>query len=251
MVALTQLPVLSLQMITNYGVLRGNVINAIPYQQGNDHYQVELKAGKDLYRIAIDVYSALAGTKIHYRADGPPTLQADRMVMFYKDENYAHPITAALLQLQAGFTAKKNIAAGLWLDYLRTSPSLFPITQMKVVPPKQVTGGPSDNLNADIDPWIQQAKNNPDAEVFAFGSGWDDRLPGARPDPTQYFHPNPLLGIHDIHMNQGDTGHEAVHNGSFQDGALFIHFRQKNHWIAMFFKFQNQSLHTGTDGNPL
>ena len=46
-------------MPVNYGILRGKVINAIPYQHGTDHYQIEIDANGTLYRIAVDVYSQL------------------------------------------------------------------------------------------------------------------------------------------------------------------------------------------------
>ena len=119
---------------------------------------------------------------------------------------------------------------------------------MKVVAPKS-TGKPGDDLDDDIQPWVQKALNNPDAEVFAFGSGWDDNAAGGHPDPQQYFNPDPSLGIHDIHMNQGDTGQEAQYNGINQDGALFFHFKTDNTWVAMFFKFQNQSTDTDNNGD--
>jgi uncharacterized protein YukJ len=96
--------------------------------------------------------------------------------------------------------------------------------------------------------------NNPQAEVFAFGSGWDDSISG-HPDPRQYFHPNPSRGIHDIHMNQGDTGSEKKNNGAGQDGALFIRFigasATADTWVGMFFRFQNQSINTDGQGNPV
>jgi uncharacterized protein YukJ len=237
-------------MPVNYGMLRGSIINALPYQSGTDHYQVEVKGGNNLYRIAVDVYSMIAGTKLHYSAGGFDTLDTDRMVMYYKDENYHHPVTTAMLNASAGFRPKKNLDKKLWLDYTRYNPSLFPLNKMKVVPPKSDGHGQQENLNADIDPWIQKAKNNPDAEIFAFGSGWDDNAKGGKPDTHQYFHPNPSLGIHDIHMNQGDKGHEAIYNGIWQDGGLFIHFKSPEKWVAMFFKFQNQSTHTDNNGNP-
>jgi uncharacterized protein YukJ len=150
-----------------------------------------------------------------------------------------------------GFTLQKDMDKALWLDYVRYTPVLFPVDLMKVVPPKTTGNGSAENLNKDIDPWVQQAKNNPDAEIFAFGSGWDDNAPGARPDTRHYFTPDPSLGIHDIHMNQGDTGHEAVYNGAWQDGGLFIHFKSTSQWVAMFFRFQNQSLNTDNNGNPV
>jgi uncharacterized protein YukJ len=203
-------------MPVNYGVLRGSVINALRYQHGTDHYQVEVHGGGQNYRIAVDVYSQIAGNKKLYAPDGKNVLDTDRMVMFYKDENFTHPVTALMLTCPAGFTPKNKLAKGLWLDYLRFLP-----------------------------------QNNAGYEVFAFGSGWDDTAPGSHPDPTQYFHPEPALGIHDIHMNQGDTGSEAKYNGTWQDGALFIHDIKGKKWVAMFFRFQNQSTHTdNTTGNP-
>jgi len=51
-------------------------------------------------------------------------------------------------------------------------------------------------------------------------------------------------------MNQGDTGTQAKSNGSKQDGALFIYFKSTQKWVAMFFRFQNQSINTDANGNP-
>ncbi|WP_158797168.1 DUF2278 family protein [Pedobacter sp. L105] len=236
-------------MPVNYGVLRGKVINSIPYKSGADHFQIEVQADQ-LYRIAVDVYSQFAGEKKNYAHDGNTMLDTDRMVMFYKDENFTHPLTDKILQVSTGFTAKKAMDQAICLDYLRTSPALFPIGSMKIVTPKSALG-PGDDLNDDIGPWVQKATNNPDAEVFAFGSGWDDNAAGGHPDTQHYFNPNPSLGIHDIHMNQGDSGQEEKYNGIHQDGALFFHFRNANQWVALFFRFQVQEIKTDNNGNPI
>lgn len=235
--------------VADYGILRGNIINAIPYKQGADHYQIEVRADQ-LYRVAVDVYSRFAGTVVHYSLDGSRVLDTNRMVMYYKDENYNHPITNEILACKQGFSPKASINPSLCLDYLHFDPPLFPIDKMRVVKPK-VDNTPGEDLNGDIDPWVQKAKNNPAAEVFAFGSGWDDNAPGSHPDNHQYFNPNPSLGVHDIHMNQGDTGKEQKYNGSKQDGALFFYFKDENKWVAMFFRFQNQSTNTDNNGNPV
>ena len=236
----------------NYGLLRGQIINALPYQHGTDHYQIEVSTPSASYRIAVDVYSQFASPiKNHFRhGKNHQPLETDRMVMFYSDTNYKHPVTAKMLQAQVGFTPKSSLPKELCLDYPRYQPQLFDLTKMTVVPPKDVNGNHQD-LNDKIDPWVQKAKNNPDAEVFAFGSGWDDNAPGSHPDQNHYFNPEPKLGIHDIHMNQGDTGQEAHSNGTFQDGGLFIHFKQQDQWVALFFRFQNQSTSTDNNGNPV
>ena len=227
-------------MAINYGILRGSVINDLPYKKSGDHYQIELKADQ-LYRIAVDVYSELAGAHLQYSSEGKTTLDTDRMVMYYKDENFSNPLTTELLTIAEGFTPKTALPAVLCLDYLRTSPALFPLNDMKVVAPASGSK-PGDNLNGDISPWVKKAMNNPDAEVFAFGSYWDDNISSNIKDNYTYFNPDPTVGIHDIHMNQGDTGSEAKNNGSYQDGALLFYFKTENQWVAMFFRFQNQSI---------
>lgn len=236
-------------MAINYGLLRGKIINSIPYKSGGDHYQIEIQADQS-YRLAIDVYSELAGAKLQYAAHGSNTLDADRIVLYYKDENFVHPLTAQMLQAKTGFTSKATLPPSLRLDYLRTSPPLFPIDSMKLVPPKTATAKGGD-LDDDIGPWVLKATNNPDAEVFSFGSAWDDNTSGSQKDNTQYFNPDPALGMHDVHMNQGDSGSEKVNNGINQDGALFFYFKDTNLWVAMFFRFQNQSIKTDNNGNPV
>ena len=236
-------------MAIKYGLLRGKIINSIPYKNSGDHYQIEVQADK-LYRVAVDVYSELAGSALPYQTDGNATLATDRIVLYYKDENFKHPITEQILLVKTGFTLKTALDPALCLDYLRTSPPLFPINSMTLVDPETILD-PADTLNDDIGPWVLKATNNPNAEVFVFGSEWDDSKPASIKDNAQYFNPDPVLGMHDIHMNQGDSGKEQVNNGTHQDGALFFYFKDTNIWVAMFFRFQNQSIKTDDKGNPL
>jgi uncharacterized protein YukJ len=238
-------------MPVNYGILRGKVTDAIPYEGGTDHYQIEITANGQQYRIAVDVYSELANTqKTHYRnGKNNQVLETDRMVMFYQDTDYEHPLTGLMPNAATGFTAKADMDKSLWLDFIRYTPSLFPLDKMTVLPPKNANGSGPD-LNDKIDPWVQKAKNNANAEVYAFGSGWNDSSGTAEPDERKYFTASDSLGIHDIHMNQGDSGSEAKNNGAWQDGALFIHFTDISQWVAMFFRFQNQSIDTDNNGNP-
>ncbi|OXB97351.1 DUF2278 family protein (plasmid) [Bacillus thuringiensis] len=52
--------------------------------------------------------------------------------------------------------------------------------------------------------------------------------------------------MHDVHMNQGNTGTEEwiEDNGVFQDGALIIHFKHEDKWSAIFLRFATQCLTT-------
>jgi uncharacterized protein YukJ len=126
-------------MPVNYGILRGKVTDAIPYEGGTDHYQIEITANGQQYRIAVDVYSELANTqKTHYRnGKNNQVLETDRMVMFYQDTDYEHPLTALMPNAASGFTAKADMDKSLWLDFIRYTPSLFPLDKMTVMPPKR------------------------------------------------------------------------------------------------------------------
>jgi len=229
----------------NYGVLRGKVIDAMPYRHGSDHFQIEIQDNSGvLYRIAVDVYSMIAGSKRHFSPVKSDVLDVAREVMFYMDADFTNAITATISNLQSGITAKDNLDASLQLDFVRAP--LFPVEKMKVVPPKNQDGSGPD-LNNNIGEWINPAIKNNDIEVFAFGSIWGPE--DGKPD--QYFGFEPGNGIHDIHMNQGDTGHEAQYNGVGQDGALFVHTISTDKWVAMFLRFQNQSLKTDNDGTPI
>jgi uncharacterized protein YukJ len=233
--------------LPEYGLLRGNVINVLPFQKIGDHYNIELSAAGQSYRIVIDVYSTLKGSPKATGEDNPGVWDIDRLLLFYLIEPFDHPVLTACMQTAAGYTPAKNLPASLHLDYLRTQPALFPVSEMKVVPPTTAAGDGND-LNDDFNRWIQKAIQDPGAEAFAFGSFFDNRN-SRHPDHHLYFHPNPEMGIHDIHMNQGDTGSEAANNGVGQDGALLIRYSD-NTWVGIFLRFQNQSIDTDDQGNP-
>lgn len=60
----------------------------------------------------------------------------------------------------------------------------------------------------------------------------------------------PPIGIHYIHLNQGDSEPHSKNNGIYQDGAIFIE-TPNNSIKAFFFMFDEQSLNTDDKGNPL
>ena len=59
------------------------------------------------------------------------------------------------------------------------------------------------------------------------------------------------LGVHNVHMNQGDPpGPHQAENGIWQDGAVLV--ERPDGSVAIWqVKFNTQSLHTGDDGLPL
>jgi uncharacterized protein YukJ len=59
------------------------------------------------------------------------------------------------------------------------------------------------------------------------------------------------LGVHNVHMNQGDPpGPHQDENAIWQDGAVMV--ERTDGSVAIWqVKFNTQSLHTGDDGLPL
>ena len=100
--------------------------------------------------------------------------------------------------------------------------------------------GPDDDLNDQVDRVIQAALAEEDAMVYAFGQRWGPE-DGLR---DKIFGFLPGNGVHDIHMNQGNSGRFVGDDGVWQDGGLFVYFPSVDRWTAIFLKFQSQSWHT-------
>lgn len=194
------------------------------------HFQVLAKDGKNEYRLAINVKS----------------VQAPVDLLYFVNDNFEHPITNQLLNLEFGFTEIKEserTAGGIALDYIRAN--LFSPNQLKALPAD--APGQDDDLHDIIDLFIQRSLNNPNAALYVFGEPF-----GPEDKPDKIFGFRPGRGIHNIHMNQGSSGRFSQDNGVFQDGGLLIHFQDRNQWLAAFFAFQSQSFHTDDrTGNPI
>jgi uncharacterized protein YukJ len=89
-----------------------------------------------------------------------------------------------------------------------------------------------------------KAIGEPGSVVYAFGEKWGPETN----KKDQYFKFKPGNGIHDIHMNQGNTGKWKKDNGVFQDGAIYIEY-PGDKWRAFYFAFQSQTFDTDDQGN--
>jgi len=220
--------------IPNYGVLVGTLVDKMDSPtaskknpQSQPHFQVLLEANSVKYRIAINVRSET----------NPPDLQV------YMDDNYQHPILEGFSALPQGFHPLESHPGFQALDFIREN--LFPLDQMQVIPAIGTTSG--NDLNDLLNLHLEQALRTPGSLIYAFGSKWPD---DSKPDP--YFDFEPGIGVHDIHMNQGNTGHFAKDNGPYQDGALFIYYPDEKRYSAWFAKFQSQIVHTdNVSANPI
>lgn len=213
--------------LQNYGVLAGSITDsldssaAVQKNPGSKpHFQILAEADNVKYRIAVNVKSD----------QQPSDLQ------FYLNDNYKHPVLDHIKDLPAGFSKLNNKPNTAALDYIRGN--LFDFSDLRIVP--SVVSGPDNDLNDIFDVHVQHAINTAGALVYAFGSRWGPETN----KKDEYFNFLPGNGIHDIHMNQGNTGSHAKDNGIYQDGGLFIHYPDEQRWVAMFLKFQSQVVHT-------
>ncbi|KAH7207886.1 uncharacterized protein BKA55DRAFT_263959 [Fusarium redolens] len=138
--------------------------------------------------------------------------------------NFTHNITNKLAQLSNGFhllagTSEQRLD-GLALDYIRSN--LFNRVNGRILP-HDVDGADNDILDQ-LKPIIDRAISAK-ATVYIYGSEFDRGK-----------------GIHNIHMNQGNSGRWLKDNGVFQDGGLIFEF--EDHWEAVFIGFASQAVHT-------
>ena len=206
--------------LNNYGVLKGRPIANLDGLGSNPHYQIHIIDETTDYRIAVNVKSKLAPSEL----------------LFTVIEHFDHPITAVLAHLDLGFTTIDSVPNGLGLDYIRGN--LFQPALMQ--PLAHDVAGPDNDLNEKLDHYINRAQRDETATVYAFGERWGPE--NNRRD--KYFGFLPGNGIHDIHMNQGNSEQFKKDDGVWQDGGLLIHFPSIHQWVAVFLAFQSQAWHT-------
>ncbi|GAA2637955.1 DUF2278 family protein [Paractinoplanes durhamensis] len=213
--------------IKRYGVLRAAVIDRRIETSDTPHYQIHLRADGVDYRAAVNVRSQ----------QRPPEL------LYLAADNFAHPILTQVGALPDGFTELSGQAGGPALDYIRGN--LFQRDAMRPVPTS--APGPENDLGDFLDHYVRRALGDAGARAFVFGQAW-----GPEPTtPDKVFHFSPGNGVHDVHMNQGNSGRFADDDGVFQDGGLLLHFGA-DEWVAIFLAFQSQSFHTDdTTGHTL
>jgi uncharacterized protein YukJ len=212
--------------IQNYGVLKARPLQGVQATTASPHYQILVIDGNETkYRVAVNVESQ----------NQPADLQ------YYVASNFQNPITGQLNTLPSLFTPLNSQSGGLALDYVRSG--LFPIDQVSQL----FAIATESTLSQLLDTQIQQAIADPNALLYAFGQRWPEKN---TPDHPFGFVPD--NGVHNVHMNQGDTDPSfASENGSWQDGALFIYLSSTQQWTAIFLKFQSQSWQTDANGQPL
>lgn len=201
--------------IPRYGVLKGSFVAGAPATHGFPHYQLHVQfttqdGQQQGYEVPINTKSQ----------DYPYP------VLYLMESNFQNEqITSQLVNLAPGYHELQNQPGGVALDYVQEN--LFNWSDMKPVP--------TDGLDDDI----AQFTNNLPAEavLYLFGQQYGN------PSYNSALNFQPDGGIHDIHMNQGDTGKWANEDGPYQDGGMLINIPSTNQWYGVFFAFQSQAEH--------
>jgi uncharacterized protein YukJ len=198
--------------INSYGVLKGKAKDSLNGQGNSPHFQVKV-SNHDRFRIAINVKSQ----------EQPST------VLYHLDENFDHPILQDLQSLPIGFQALESKPGGMALDFIRGN--LFDTSDMK--PLQANLPGPDNDLNELLHKYVERSMAMESSVVYAFGQRW-----GPEEDKRdQYFDFLPGNGIHDIHMNQGNSANWANDDGPYQDGGIIFSFPDEDRWVAVFLAF--------------
>jgi uncharacterized protein YukJ len=214
-------------MALKYGVLKG-VVTGHLRDADDDHYQILVKAGTGIHRIASNVKSSAPNS--------PST------VFFQTTTTLPDSFKKGLTELAAGFSKLKSESNGLAIDYVRGG--LVKVKTMKLLPPD--APGVDNDLKDLLETAIVKAMDLEGSTIYAFGAKW-----GPEPGKAdKYFRFVPGNGIHDIHMNQGNSGKYKKDNGIYQDGALVISYPDDK-WRAFFFAFQSQDFETDESGNSI
>jgi uncharacterized protein YukJ len=213
--------------LTTYGVLKGTVIGHLR-DADDDHYQILVQAGKTLHRIASNVKSSAP--------------KAPSTVLFTSVTTLPKAWIDGLIALPDGYQKLPSKRGGLALDYVRSG--IVKTASMKPVPPD--APGADNDLKDLLETAVVKAMAEKGSVAYALGAKWGPE----KGKPDQYFKFSPGNGIHDIHMNQGNSGKYKKDNGTFQDGALLISY-PGGKWRGFFFAFQSQSFKTDDKGNPL
>ena len=207
--------------LDRYGVLSARAVER--RREGatdTPHFQIHaVDPDGEHHRIAVNVQSQ----------------QSPSELLYVLDPDLRHPVTSELGALMPGWNALASQPGGASLDFIRAN--LLDPAQMRPLPPDVV--GPDNDLADLLDHYIERAIADPAARLYAFGQRW-----GPEPQPDKVFGFSPGAGVHDIHMNQGNTGQFQRDDGVWQDGALLIHFAAEPRWVGIFLAFQSQAWHT-------
>ncbi|QFR01132.1 DUF2278 family protein [Streptomyces phaeolivaceus] len=169
----------------------------------------------------------------HYRASvNVKSQEKPSELLYLVEEDFRHPVTDRLTGLASGWNTLPSGPGGPNLDFVRGN--LFDPSRMRSLPPH--LEGPDNDLADVLDHYVRRAVADPTARLYVFGERWGPES-GVKDKVFGFL---PGNGVHDIHMNQGNSTRFRKDDGVWQDGGLLIHFPQQSRWVAVFLAFQSQ-----------
>jgi uncharacterized protein YukJ len=206
--------------LKKYGVLTGRVLDTRA-EGGTDspHFQILVHGDVD-YRVAVNVLSQQAPSELLYVAD----------------EAFDHPLLHGLADRPDGLSRLASVPGSGALDYIRGN--LCDREELRPLP--ATAPGPDNDLADKLHHYVDRAQADPASRLHAFGQRWGPEN-GTRDEIFGFL---PGNGVHDIHMNQGNTRAFRHDDGVWQDGGLLLHYPGARQWVAIFLAFQSQSWHT-------
>jgi len=217
--------------IPNYGVWVGTPTsyNAPSSSDSSPHLDLHFKDSKGSYYANINVES---------------TDDSDSRLVYWNVTELPSDFTAKLHALTPGYHAL-GLSSDLALDYIHSG--LIDLSAGEIldyVPPSSSSTTPS--ILPTLEPVLKQAIHA-HATVYIFGSEYSDPAKGKQPA---------VQGIHDVHMNQGNTGSFADDNAPKSDGALFIYVQDQGNagsgtWTGVFLAFASQASQTDVVGDAV
>jgi uncharacterized protein YukJ len=227
--------------IANYSVLAGKPTEGKVVTGSGTHYEMTVQAKGGPFTVAVNIQSV----------DGSG-------VLYSVEEGITPPNVSALTALPNGVTALKSEAGGLALDYFRGRIDGVPMMtrdQMILLPETPKTGAKGISpeewmmmtagaaaLEHALRTLVKMTIADKDGMMYAFGRALTDS--------------GKVVGIRDIHMNQGNPADAknrgfSEDNGAWQDGALLINLPSRDMWVGIFVAFETQSWTTDLAGNPV
>lgn len=213
-------------MAIEYGVVKGKVVAFGRHENvpgTNPHFHVVVEGGGKRWRCPINVRSSDAtNSEVWFKIQLPlPN----------------HPLLASLTGLPDGLKKLPERKPGFTLDFVRDP--FFDRKQMTHLPFR--ADGVNDDIQDLLEGHIRQAQNE-QAEVYVFGAFWENRTFPA----DGFFGTN--SGVHDVHMNQGNSASHRNDDGIYQDGAVLIHYPSIG-WLGIFMAFNSQVWATDEQGH--
>jgi uncharacterized protein YukJ len=208
--------------LRSYGVLTARVVDRRREDHDDDspHFQMELADDDGTrYRAAVNVKSQESPSELLY------------VVL----EDFRHPVVDKLPGTPTGWTPLPPGPGGPNLDYIRGN--VLDPAAMRPLPAD--AAGPDNDLADLLDHYVQRAIGDPQALLHVFGQRW-----GPERISDKIFGFAPGNGVHDVHMNQGNSAAFRRDDGTWQDGGLLFHFPGTSQWVAIFLAFQSQAWHT-------